>query len=163
MVKDTQNGVATSTGSGNSGGIINSQDDNKPAGAAADWSPWPNLQTDASVSILDTDGDGMPDCWEDANGLDKNNKEDGNLTDAEGYTNLERYMNSLVADIMVKENEGGRLLSGNQTYEDAAGIADAAVCDKMADGRIYNLQGMAVSNPARGGIYIRDGKKFIKL
>ena len=105
----------------------------------------------------------MPDYWEDANGLDKNNKEDGNLTDAEGYTNLERYMNSLVADIMVKENEGGRLLSGNQTYEDAAGIADAAACGKMADGRIYNLQGMAVSNPTRGGIYIRDGKKFIKL
>ena len=82
---------------------------------------------------------------------------------AEGYTNLERYMNSLVADIMVKENEGGRLLSGNQTYDDAAGIADATACDKMTDGRIYNLQGMAVSNPARGGIYIRDGKKFIKL
>lgn len=163
MVSDTKNGIATSTGSGNSGGIINSQDDNKPAGAAADWSPWPNLLTDASVSILDTDGDGMPDCWEDANGLDKNNKEDGNLTDAEGYTNLERYMNSLVADIMVKENEGGRLLSGNQTYDDAAGIADAAACDKMTDGRIYNLQGMAVSNPTRGGIYIRDGKKFIKL
>ena len=48
-------------------------------------------------------------------------------------------------------------------YDDAAGIADATACDKMTDGRIYNLQGMAVSNPTRGGIYIRDGKKFIKL
>lgn len=162
MVNDTRKGIATSTGSGNTGGIINSQNDNKPAGAAADWSPWPDLVTDTSISVADTDGDGMPDYWEDANGLDKNNAADGNLTDAEGYTNLERYMNSLVADIMAKENEGGKFLSGTQTYDDATGIADAAIYNKVADGRIYNLQGMLVENPIPGGIYIQNGKKFVK-
>lgn len=162
MVNDTRKGIATSTGSGNTGGIINSQDDNKPAGAAADWSPWPNLVTDTSISVTDTDGDGMPDYWEDANGLDKNNATDGNLTDAEGYTNLERYMNSLVADIMAKENEGGKFLSGTQTYDDATGIADAAIYNKVADDRIYNLQGMLVENPISGSIYIQNGKKFVK-
>lgn len=162
MVNDTRNGIATSTGSGNTGGIINSQNDNKPAGAAADWSPWPDLVTDTSISVADTDGDGMPDYWEDANGLDKNNAADGNLTDAEGYTNLERYMNSLVADIMAKENEGGKFLSGTQTYDDATGIADAAIYNKVADDRIYNLQGMLVENPIPGGIYIQNGKKFVK-
>lgn len=162
MVNDTRKGIATSTGSGNTGGIINSQNDNKPAGAAADWSPWPDLVTDTSVSVADTDGDGMPDYWEDANGLDKNNAADGNLTDAEGYTNLERYMNSLVADIMAKENEGGKFLSGTQTYDDATGIADATIYNKVADGRIYNLQGMLVENPIPGGIYIQNGKKFVK-
>lgn len=162
MVNDTRKGIATSTGSGNTGGIINSQNDNKPAGAAADWSPWPNLVTDTSISVADTDGDGMPDYWEDANGLDKNNAADGNLTDAEGYTNLERYMNSLVADIMAKENEGGKFLSGTQTYDDATGIADAAIYNKVADDRIYNLQGMLVENPIPGGIYIQNGKKFVK-
>lgn len=162
MVNDTRKGIATSTGSGNTGGIINSQDDNKPAGAAADWSPWPNLVTDTSISVADTDGDGIPDYWEDANGLDKNNAADGNLTDAEGYTNLERYMNSLVADIMAKENEGGKFLSGTQTYDDATGIADAAIYNKVADDRIYNLQGMLVENPISGSIYIQNGKKFVK-
>lgn len=162
MVNDTRKGIATSTGSGNTGGIINSQNDNKPAGAAADWSPWPNLVTDTSISVTDTDGDGMPDYWEDANGLDKNNAADGNLTDAEGYTNLERYMNSLVADIMAKENEGGKFLSGTQTYDDATGIADAAIYNKVADDRIYNLQGMLVENPISGSIYIQNGKKFVK-
>lgn len=162
MVNDTRKGIATSTGSGNTGGIINSQDDNKPAGAAADWSPWPNLVTDTSISVTDTDGDGIPDYWEDANGLDKNNAADGNLTDAEGYTNLERYMNSLVADIMAKENEGGKFLSGTQTYDDATGIADAAIYNKVADDRIYNLQGMLVENPISGSIYIQNGKKFVK-
>ena len=162
MVNDTRKGIATSTGSGNTGGIINSQNDNKPAGAAADWSPWPNLVTDTSISVTDTDGDGMPDYWEDANGLDKNNAADGNLTDAEGYTNLERYMNSLVADIMAKENEGGKFLSGTQTYDDATGMADAAIYNKVADDRIYNLQGMLVENPISGSIYIQNGKKFVK-
>lgn len=162
MVNDTRKGIATSTGSGNTGGIINSQNDNKPAGAAADWSPWPDLVTDTSISVADTDGDGMPDYWEDANGLDKNNAADGNLTDAEGYTNLERYMNSLVADIMAKENEGGKFLSGTQTYDDAMGIADATIYNKVADGRIYNLQGMLVENPIPGSIYIQNGKKFVK-
>lgn len=162
MVNDTRKGIATSTGSGNTGGIINSQDDNKSAGAAADWSPWPNLVTDTSISVTDTDGDGIPDYWEDANGLDKNNAADGNLTDDEGYTNLERYMNSLVADIMAKENEGGKFLSGTQTYDDATGIADAAIYNKVADDRIYNLQGMLVENPISGSIYIQNGKKFVK-
>lgn len=162
MVNDTRNGIATSTGSGNTGGIINSQNDNKPAGAAADWSPWPDLVTDTSISVADTDGDGIPDYWEDANGLDKNNAADGNLTDAEGYTNLERYMNSLVADIMAKENEGGKFLSGTQTYDDATCIADATIYNKVADDRIYNLQGMLVENPIPGGIYIQNGKKFVK-
>lgn len=162
MVNDTRKGIVTSTGSGNTGGIINSQNDNKPAGAPADWSPWPDLVTDTSISVADTDGDGIPDYWEDANGLDKNNAADGNLTDAEGYTNLERYMNSLVADIMAKENEGGKFLSGTQTYDDATGIADAAIYNKVTDGRIYNLQGMLVENPIPGSIYIQNGKKFVK-
>lgn len=162
MVNDTRKGIATSTGSGNTGGIINSQNDNKPAGAPADWSPWPDLVTDTSISVADTDGDGIPDYWEDANGLDKNNAADGNLTDAEGYTNLERYMNSLVADIMAKENEGGKFLSGTQTYDDATGIADATIYNKVADDRIYNLQGMLVENPIPGSIYIQNGKKFVK-
>ncbi len=162
MVYDTKNGVATSTGSGNNGGIINTQDDNKPANATDDWCAWPTLTTDTSVDVTDTDGDGIPDYWEDANGLDKNNKEDGNATDADGYTNLERYMNSIVADIMTKENEGGKLLSGKQTYEDATGIADVTIYKRVNNDSVYNLQGIALSKPNTGVIYIQNGKKFLK-
>ena len=162
MVNDTKTGSATATGSGNSCGVINSQDDNKPAGAATDWSAWPNLVTDASINVTDTDGDGIPDYWEDANGLDKNNAEDGKTKDAEGYTNLERYMNSLVADIMEKENEGGKLLSGNQTYDGADGIYGVVNEDRASEGKVYNLQGMQVNNLVSGRIYIQNGKKFIK-
>lgn len=31
-----------------------------------------------------------------------------------------------------------------------------------ADGRIYNIQGMEVSEPTQNGVYIKDGRKFVK-
>ncbi|HEX8628229.1 MAG TPA: hypothetical protein VF755_08670, partial [Catenuloplanes sp.] len=43
----------------------------------------------------DRDGDGMPDNWERANGLDAGNAADGDDYAADGYPNVERYLNSL--------------------------------------------------------------------
>src|SRR5262249_18783185 len=45
--------------------------------------------------------DGMPDSWEQLNGLDFNNAADRNLTNLspEGYTNLEVYLNSLMVPL----------------------------------------------------------------
>ena len=115
VVNDTRNGGASCTGTSSATsklpGIIDSQDDLKQAfpDAGDDWSAWPELKSEAAP--LDTDGDGMPDAWEDANGLDKNNASDGKTIGADGYSNLERYMNSIVAEIMEAGNEGGTLLS----------------------------------------------------
>ena len=115
MVSDTRDGKATYTGSGLSKGFINSQDDNRPAGAPADWSAWPTLtSTDAPA---DTDGDGMPDAWETANGLNPNDASDGPQKVANGYTNLENYLNSLVADITAAQNVGGTV-EGDIEYAD---------------------------------------------
>ncbi len=105
IISDTHNGVATYTGSGNKPGIINTQNDNKPANAPSDWSAWPTLSSTATPT--DTDGDGMPDEWETANGLNPNDSTDGAATAANGYTNLENYLNSLVADITSAELDGG--------------------------------------------------------
>jgi len=55
----------------------------------------------------DTDKNGMPDAWEIANGLNQNNPADGNTVNNEGFTMLEVYMNSLVANIMTDGIEGG--------------------------------------------------------
>jgi hypothetical protein len=41
----------------------------------------------------DSDGDGMPDQWEDAMGLNKNNDADRNTLHSSGYTMLEMYLN----------------------------------------------------------------------
>jgi len=107
MVYDTRFGKAshTGSGSGNVYGIIDSQNDNKPSNAGADWNAWPTLNS--TECPADTDKDGMPDAWETANGLNPINQSDGSTQNNEGYTMLEVYMNSLVSNIMEAENLDG--------------------------------------------------------
>ncbi len=52
--------------------------------------------------VRDSDGDGIPDAWETANGLDPYDVDDAALPfpGANGYTAIEVYINSLVEDIM---------------------------------------------------------------
>ncbi len=57
---------------------------------------WPTLSS--TTAPTDTDHDGMPDAWETANGLNPNDATDRGLFAANGYTNLENYLNSLVTD-----------------------------------------------------------------
>ncbi len=42
------------------------------------------------------------------------------------------------------------------------GIQDAIVSDVKADNAIYNLAGQRIAAPAKGQIYIQNGKKFVK-
>ena len=54
---------------------------------------WPELKS--TKPPKDSDRDGMPDDWEKQHGFDSNNPADGNKdSDADGYTNLEEYLNS---------------------------------------------------------------------
>ena len=162
IVSDVRNGEASCTGLNSDTkslpGIIDSQDDLKQAfpDAGDDWSAWPELASEPAP--LDTDQDGMPDEWEDANGLDKNDATDGAAVSENGYTNLENYINGIVAHIMEAGNEGGVMLSGNEQF--TTGIEEVVV-EGMNSGKIYNLQGMEVKEPLQRGIYIRDGKKFV--
>ncbi|MCR4958822.1 MAG: pectate lyase [Prevotella sp.] len=105
MVTDTRQGKASHTGSGLSSGFINTQNDNKPVGAPSTWDAWPTLNS--TEAPADADNDGIPDAWETAHGLNPNSAADGNTLNDEGYTMLEVYMNSLVADITAAQNEGG--------------------------------------------------------
>ncbi|GJC99046.1 pectate lyase C [Colletotrichum higginsianum] len=50
---------------------------------------------EAGTAKKDTDGDGIPDEWETANGLNPNDASDGMKIGAGGYANLEIYVNSL--------------------------------------------------------------------
>ena len=133
IIDDTRKGIASHTGTGLSSGFINTQDDNKPAGAGDDWNAWPTLQS--TKAPTDTDGDGMPDEWEDANGLDKNDKSDGNLAGEGGYTNLEIYLNQLVRVITQQQNADGEQL-GNIEVKQSGGSGDGDDKDIVATGDI---------------------------
>jgi pectate lyase len=61
--------------------------------------PWPDLAAGAPAPPADSDHDGMPDAWEKAHGLDCGSAADGAAFAANGYTNVENYLNELAGDI----------------------------------------------------------------
>ena len=71
-------------------GLPDSQDD------VGGWEDYPEVHRPAG---WDTDHDGMPDEWEKAHGLNPGDAADGNQDmTGDGYTNLEKYLNSLVGE-----------------------------------------------------------------
>lgn len=97
-VKDAKNGTATiqDGGNGSRNGFLDTQS------AVGGWQVYKALP-----APLDSDGDGIPDEWEDIHKLDKYNAEDGTLVPKGGigYTNVEIYLNSLVEHITEKQNK----------------------------------------------------------
>jgi pectate lyase len=67
-------------------GIIDSQ---------ADVGGWPFLAS--AEPPVDSDGDGIPDAWELAKGLDPYDPADGSMITESGFSNLELYLNELAA------------------------------------------------------------------
>ena len=55
---------------------------------------------DAGTAYTDTDGDGMPDEWELAHGLNPNDPNDGPVIGPSGYTNLELFLNGENAPVL---------------------------------------------------------------
>lgn len=103
---DAKDGKATITdgGNGSKNGLIDSQ---SAVGG------WPNLTaTDEELGkAIDSDGDGIPDWYEELFGLDKSNAADGKTMtlDKNGrYTNLEMYLHYLVKDIVAAQVQGGQ-------------------------------------------------------
>lgn len=60
---------------------------------------WPEYK--GSKALPDADNDGMPDDWERKNGLDPKNADDRNSLSKDGYTMLEIYLNSIVANKLI--------------------------------------------------------------
>ena len=69
-------------------GAIISNENTLPYGAPATWKVW------AGERRTDTDGDGMPDEWEQQNGTDPG-ANDAMVIASNGYANIENYINSL--------------------------------------------------------------------
>ena len=149
MVSDARNGAASYTGKGLSKGFVNSQDDNRPADAADDWTAWPTLNSTAAP--VDTDGDGMPDEWEKSNGLDPSDPSDGKTIGTDGYSNLENYLNSLVADITEKQNEGGELLGFVEEEGETPVASSYDLTPETANGDWTFSNGFSITNGSGKG------------
>ena len=76
--------VRTGTASKGKNGYVSNPED---AGG------WPILKSGQAPA--DTDHDGMPDKWEKKNGLNPDNADDRNNFGEDGYTMLEKYLNSI--------------------------------------------------------------------
>ncbi|KAH6646535.1 pectate lyase C [Truncatella angustata] len=83
--------------------------DNRLVSEVQTWGLTGELISDETVSPMngpgyimsgtkpsDTDGDGIPDAWEKANGLDYQDASDAMKISSSGYANIEVYINSLV-------------------------------------------------------------------
>lgn len=156
MADDTENGTASATGTDLDEGFVNTPYDNGT-------DPWPVLtQTTAPT---DTDGDGIPDDYENANGLNANLASDGALTAANGYTNLENYLNSLVSEITEAQNVGGTLVGDYMTTAISNVVADRT-CN---NNNVYSIDGKMVKKNISSdglaslpkGIYIYNSKKIV--
>jgi len=170
MVSDTENGVATYTGGLDakgkqlSDGFINSQDD---------CGGWPTLNS--KTAQRDEDGDGISDSWEDLRGLDPSDPSDGKKVGADGYTNLEKYLNALVGTITKNQNEGGTAMGYiiNEDGTTTNGIVDVEQNEQKPlstnKGNIYTVNGTLVRSNATSidysslskGVYIHNGRKIV--
>ena len=127
IVDNTRNGNASFEGAYNTVksvpnknvicGIIDSQ---------SDVGGWPVLVT--GVVPTDTDKDGMPDAWENTRSLNPSSSVDRNTVAADGYTMLEKYLNSIEFNNPVsgykltKQANGSILINWSDTYLDEIGF-----------------------------------------
>ncbi len=162
VVADTYNGTATYTGSNCEPGMVNNQTE---AGG------WPTLRVTGVPT--DTDGDGLPDDWEERQGLDMNDPKDGNSVHSTGYTQLERYLQTLVAQITAYQNKDGVKMGyivntdGSISSDIQEAIVEAGT-EAYRNSHIYSLSGNIVKMNAttsdystlNKGIYIHNGKKI---
>jgi len=148
-VTEARNGTTTYTGSVNTSKIKGILD------MVADQGSY-ELASTSRDSDFDTDGDGMPDEWETANGLNPNDASDASTTtvDTKGYyTNVEVYCNSLVETIMKEENSGAES-SVDEYYP--TGVSRINADGSIVATKYYNLQGMELSQPSRGVVIVKQ-------
>ena len=105
-VDDARSGKATITdgGNGSTDGIIDTQS------AVGGWPELTATDEEIARASTDSDGDGIPDYYEELFGLNKKNAADGKTKtlDPKGlYTNLEVYLHYLVRDITAAQVKNG--------------------------------------------------------
>lgn len=130
---------------------------NDPAGEEnPKTASFPTLPSNVRPDGFDSDGDGIPDAWETANGLNPDDASDGKLftLDSKGwYDNFEVYLSSLVEHIMKAGNADA--ISSVDEYYPAYTAPTSAIDEITVSGEVerieyYNLQGIRLAEPVQG-------------
>ncbi len=154
IAEETKTGTATYTGAiSKTKGIIDVVND--PEGTIDETTvSYPDLVSETRPEGYDTDGDGMPDAWEIANGLNPNDASDAVLktldTEKGWYTNLEVYLNSIVESIVKAENADAETAVAEYYPTIASGIATPVQKSQIKKVEYYTLDGARLSAPQHG-------------
>ena len=119
-------------------------------GAPDTWNLWDGKSSvgggSPAASRTDSDGDGMPDTWEEANGTDPA-RDDAMELQADGYTNIEHYINAISAGqsqyflkapaaLKVQERESDALLL---SWRDMTDHETAFCVEQLRDGQYSEI------------------------
>ena len=123
-------------GSSGSVGLLDDPRDGIPAGQEGEYDGrgYPIITSEDRDASYDTDGDGLPDTWEDAMGLDKSNPLDSVNIGPDGYTWLEIYVEEEITnpkskDVSVTLSGFDGVRSENDTVELSASVSGEKAAD----------------------------------
>ena len=94
-------------------------------------------------ALKDSDGDGMPDEWEESNGTNKNKYDANEDANGDGYTNIETYINSLArkSDYMMPPTNVKAKLADESTvvltWANSDDEVEKTIVEQSEDGNNY--------------------------
>ena len=144
-------------------GIIDSQED---------VGGWPELKSEPAP--IDSDDDGMPDEWELKHGLDPQTP-DNNRLNADGYTALEVYINSLAGETMNADFSGASVesLAADAETFSATWCPETAMLSLSPEAlgatlSLYTLSGVQVCQMVTDGVsvdlsFLSQGTYIVKV
>lgn len=100
---------------------------------------FPALTESTLSADYDSDHDGLPNSWEAEHGLDASNAADGKADSGDGYTYLEKYLNSLLGNgsnnpaVAITSPSANAMLQANQEV-----VIDATASD--SDGTVSKVE-----------------------
>ena len=132
------------------------------AGNTYSYCPSLALKADEKYAV-DSDADGMPDAYEDVKGFNKTDAADGNAVAANGYTNLENYLNGL-ADFSLKNSDyqtSATYVEPGQATRPANVTMTFTINDAEVEGTALNpitvAYGQQITIPGRNTTVYKEG------